>query len=390
MSEEVEIVKNEVIGGIDASSYPLELSKVLQIQQSFVPKWEEKTELERDIEAFRAKYEKEGHNEETVEEAKTLAKRAMKVRTSTDKIHKIEKSFYWEGGKLVDEFRKAIRNPVEEYEAELKEVTEKEKREEEERLAKLQEERVAILSEYVEDAEERKLNEMDDEMWETYLMMQKKKYEDRVAEEKKAEEEEKERQRLVVLHNSRKEELIPYWNFLEGEQKESNFSELSDEEFKTIKKDVQALKAQDDEKKAKLEKEAAELRKKEAKRKERGAEMNKYISHIANYDKMIEMPDDKYAKALKDAKKLYEEAEKKRVEEEKVKEKEEADRLAQIEADKKAKSAPDKEKLQKLAKEINGIEFPELSSDEAKEILEDVTTLLGKVTKYINEEVENL
>lgn len=385
-----EAVKNEVIGGIEVSNYPLEINAVLQIQEAFVPKWAEKEELERDIEAFRVKYEKEGHNEETVEEAKALAKKAMKIRTSTDKIHKIEKSFYWEGGKLVDEFRKAIRNPVEEYEAELKEITEKEKREEEERLAKLQEERAAILSEYVEDAEERKLNEMDDEMWEAYLMMQKKKYEDRVAEEKKAEEEEKERQRLITLHNSRKEELIPYWNFLEVEQKDLDFSGLSDEDFKTIKENVQALKAEDDKKKAELEKEAEALRKKEAKRKERGAEMNKYISHIANYDTMIEMPDDKYAKALKDAKKLYEEAEKKRVEEEKAKEKEEAERLAQIEADKKAKSAPDKEKLQKLAKEINGIELPGLSSDEAKEILEDVTTLLGKVTKYIAEEVENL
>ena len=385
-----EEVENKVIGGIEVSNYPLEINAVLQIQEAFVPKWVEKTELEKDIEAFRAMYKKEGHNEETVEEAKTLAKKAMKLRTSTDKIHKVEKSFYWEGGKLVDEFRKAIRNPVEGYEAELKEITEKEKREEEERLAKLQEERVAILSEYVEDAGERKLNEMDDEMWEAYLMMQKKKYEDRVAEEKEAEKWEKEKQRLIALHNSRKEELIPFWNFLEYEKKEFDFSRLSDEEFKTIKENVQALKAEDDEKKAELEKEAEELRKKEAKRKERGAEMQKYLSHIANYDIMIEMSDDKYAKALKDAKKLYEEAEKKKAEELAAKEKEEADRLAQIEADKRAKSAPDKEKLQKLAKEINGLELPELSSDEAKEILEDVTTLLGKVTKYITEEVENL
>lgn len=385
-----EEVKNEVIGGIEVSNYPLELSKVLQIQQSFVPKWEEKTELEKDLKNFKAKYDKDGHNEETVQEAKDLAKRAQKVRTSTDKIHSAEKSFYWEGGKLVDAFKKAIHDPIKEHEAELKKITEKEKREEEARLAKLQEDRVAILSEYVEDAEERKLNEMDDEMWEAYLMMQKKKYEDRLAEEKKAEEEEKERQRLVDLYNSRKEELIPFWNYIKDDTKSADFSALPKGSFDIILNEAKEAKAEDDKKKAELEKEAEALRKKEAKRRERGAEMNKFISHIANYDKMIEMPDDKYSKALKDAKKLYEEAEAEKAMIEQAEAKKEEERLAQIEADKKAKSAPDKEKLQKLAKEINGIELPELSSDEAKEILEDVTTLLGKVTKYINEEVENL
>lgn len=58
--------------------------------------------------------------------------------------------------------------------------------------------------------------------------------------------------------------------------------------------------------------------------------------------------------------------------------------------EKKAKNAPDKVKLMGLAGQIDGLNFPELKSDEAKAILKDVAILLGKVSRFIREKSENL
>ena len=58
--------------------------------------------------------------------------------------------------------------------------------------------------------------------------------------------------------------------------------------------------------------------------------------------------------------------------------------------EKKAKNAPDKVKLMGLAGQIDGLNFPELKSDEAKAILKDVAILLGNFSRFIREKSENL
>jgi hypothetical protein len=63
---------------------------------------------------------------------------------------------------------------------------------------------------------------------------------------------------------------------------------------------------------------------------------------------------------------------------------------AQQLADKKAKAAPDKLKLENLAVIIDTVKFPELKSDEAKQILSDVEKLLEKVSKFIREKTAEL
>jgi len=68
----------------------------------------------------------------------------------------------------------------------------------------------------------------------------------------------------------------------------------------------------------------------------------------------------------------------------------EAERRAKAEAERKAKAAPDKLKLNEFAKVIASIELPELKSDEAKQIAEQVQTLLSKVVLLINDKTSNL
>lgn len=364
----------------------LELTKAEKIAINYVPLMNQVQEQMDKLKRLKSE------DPENVEVAKRIRIDLGKVRSAVGKQKDEDKHLIKIEGNLIQSFHNTVYNSATLTIEEAKEIEEREERLEKQRREALAEERKAKLTPYVEDVESMDidLGGMEEEIFEAYLNKKEQDYHDLLEAQKKAEEEKREQERLAKLYADRKELLIPFWNFLKGDQHSTDFSALSEEDFNIILKEVKQAKKEDDEKKAELEKEAEALRKKEAKRKERGAEMNKYISHIANYDTMIEMSDKEYTKALKDAKKLYEEAEKKRVKEEKAKQKEEADRLAQIEADKKAKSAPDKEKLQKLAERINSIELPDLSSDEAKEILDDVTTLLGKVTKYIDGEIENL
>lgn len=67
-----------------------------------------------------------------------------------------------------------------------------------------------------------------------------------------------------------------------------------------------------------------------------------------------------------------------------------AERKAKDDAEKKAKSAPDKEKLIQLAKDLEGYELPEVLSDEAKRIVESTKALLGKTSNYIKEQLQKL
>lgn len=93
------------------------------------------------------------------------------------------------------------------------------------------------------------------------------------------------------------------------------------------------------------------------------------------------------------------EAEKKAIEEQARKERE------QIEAEKRAQEtklaqekrlqeqarlAPDKDKLINLSNTIQSIELPELSSNEAKKVLEDVKILINKLSTFIKEKSANI
>ena len=68
----------------------------------------------------------------------------------------------------------------------------------------------------------------------------------------------------------------------------------------------------------------------------------------------------------------------------------EADRKAKADAEKKAKNATDKEKLIKLALEIDAINLPDVKGNEALKIVSDVKILLSKVSGFINENTKKL
>jgi hypothetical protein len=67
-----------------------------------------------------------------------------------------------------------------------------------------------------------------------------------------------------------------------------------------------------------------------------------------------------------------------------------AEQKAKEAAEKKAKNAPDKTKLTELAAQIDGLNMPEIKSEEAQKILVDVKILLSKVSVFIREKSSNL
>ena len=66
------------------------------------------------------------------------------------------------------------------------------------------------------------------------------------------------------------------------------------------------------------------------------------------------------------------------------------EKLAQEKAEKEARLAPDKDKLFKFAETLTSLEVPELSSDEANEILHNINNLIKKTVNYIEEKAKSL
>lgn len=153
----------------------------------------------------------------------------------------------------------------------------------------------------------------------------------------------------------------------------------------------------------KLRTEAAEREKEIAAERKKQAEIQKKAA--AKVQKEREAAEAKAAKeraviqeqldkARKEREQLEAEAQAKRNEEARI----ERERLAGIEAEKKAieatrkeaELAPDKDKLNELAVKVTQIQLPDVSSDGAKEILAEVTTLLNKISAHIKTKSLNL
>lgn len=154
-----------------------------------------------------------------------------------------------------------------------------------------------------------------------------------------------------------------------------------EKEQERIRVENEKLKAEAIEKEKQLAKERAEAEKQrkdaeEKQRKEKEAfELKAKKEKEAIEKKLLA---EKQAKEKIEAK-LKAEAEAKKLEEKRL-EKEKQD----------AQKAPDKEKLLKLAEEINLLIFPEVKSKEAEKVLSDTRELLTKTSLFIKKQVEKL
>src|SRR5690554_2098182 len=322
MGEVAKVERGELVVDMDISEFGLEMTKAIGIQQSFLPRAEE-------YKGYQEIYNRIIKSEitpELCEEAKELKNKLVKVRTGVDRIHKVEKAYYYQAGKFVDTLKNKIQEPGKQMEEVLGEIADHYKIIEAKRLEELQKTREAELSKYVEDVEGRDLSSMEDDVWEAFVSMQKGKYEARIAEEKKAEEARLALEKIEALRSKRSDELRPFYNFITEEDEKVSLGEMSEEDFKKYVNKLKALKEVEDKRVAEQAKEnerlkkeaealaakveaermaaAEELAKQETEkakiRAERSKLMQPYLNFIKDYEAMISSSDSSFEKQLAD------------------------------------------------------------------------------------------
>ena len=181
----------------------IEKSKAEQIKLTFEPMVKMLEKFEDNYNEIVNEAEK-GITQEITKKAKRVRLDIGKVRIETEKLRKAQKEEYLRAGKAIDGVANILKWAVSDKENKLKEIENYFEIQEQKRVEQLQNKRVKLLSEYIDDAGERDLSSMDDDVWEAYLNSKKQAYIDKIEAEKKAEEEriakekaiEEERQRI--------------------------------------------------------------------------------------------------------------------------------------------------------------------------------------------------
>lgn len=332
---------------LDPKEFGLEEKKASQIENSFLPKIEERDLLFNQYQVLIA----EELTLDLSKRASELRKKLVKIRTGISEIHKVEKAFYRAGGLYVDALKNKHTLPVEQMEEKLSEIENYFVKLEAERKAALKIERIKAFEPYGTDVSFMPLDEMTEEQFEGQLKIAKVAFdaeqerlrieeENRIAAEKKAEEERVERQRL------------------ESERLEA-------QRLENIR-----LKEEAD----KREKELAIERKKLA-----DEQAKKDAETKAEQDRLAKIAADEKAKSDKLAAEL--------------KAKQDAEK-AKIEAENKRKlelaNAGDKVKVKSYFEGIKEIKFPELNTKEGKDIAEKINQAFEDFKNLIINESKKL
>lgn len=322
----------------------IEKSKAQQIKKTFEPMVEMLQDFESAYDEV-LETSKEGVTRDVTMKAKRLRIDITKVRIETGKLKDKQKEYI----KLEDKAIMGVHNiivwAVKEKEDVLKQIENHFEIQEQKRLEKLQSDRAEKLSKYVEDAYERDLSKMDEDVWIAYFEAKKREYNDRIEAERKAEEER-----------------------IAKEKAEAKERERIRKENERLKKE-----AEEREKRAKIE--AEKRAKLEAKRKAKeGAERRAYEAKL---------------KAEREEKERIEREERARREklEAELKAKEEAEekRLAQIEADKQDElNKGDAAKVKDLLADLETLKMKySFKSAKNQKMFNDVKILIDKLITHI-------
>lgn len=299
----------------------IEPSKAKHITETFVPMSKMVSGIEGDFSKIIEQAEK-GITKEVIARARRLRLDIVKVRTATGRA----KDALKEGLKREDKAIMGVHNilvwAVKDKEEKLLEIEKHFERIEQQRLEALQAERVKMLSQYVEDAHERKLSDMDLDVWLPYLGAKKKEHDDRIEAEKQAELARQEAERIRKIHNLRFAQAVPYYDFYKGDI--NSLGEMEEEEFQSLLIEAKEGKAEHEAKQARIraEKEKAEKEKQALEKKleaeRKAAEENARKEREAAEEKLE--AERKERERIEAELKAKQEAERKAAEEKKVEE----------------------------------------------------------------------
>jgi len=232
----------------------LEKSRAEQIKSYFEPMVEM-------LSLFEEEYNKlmsiplEEITKDLIQEYKNLRLKVLKIRTKTGEIKDNAKKYIRLEDRAIQGAHNIIVWAVQEKEDNLKERENIFETLEKQRLEKLQNERVALLSPYVENATERDLCSMDDEIWGIYLSSKKQEYEDRIKAEQIAEANRIAAESRRKKHIDRENKVRIYGHFFNWDKSKE---ETSDEDFEQLI--IEAKEKQHKHDLEKKEKEAENIR----------------------------------------------------------------------------------------------------------------------------------
>ena len=194
----------------------------------------------------------------TAENIPTFKELRIQIRDNRtkgiEKWHKANKAYFLNGGRFVDSIKNKEVAENERMESKLMEAEKHFENLEKERITAIQSKRVELISQYVENASELFLSDMEEDVWEAYLSTKKQNYIDILAAEKKAEQE---RQAKIEAEKSEQERIRK-----ENEQlrKDAELKAKQDEKDRVERERVAKIEAN---KRAKIEAERAAKEKKQ-------------------------------------------------------------------------------------------------------------------------------
>lgn len=366
---------NEIVK-INASDYGIESSKAKDIEAMFSPMLKKMKELEAEYNDI----VQQPITEQLCVEARILRLKYVKTRTETADIHKKMKAFYLRGGRLVDDWKNAQRETSQEIEAVLGKIEKHYEIMEQERKEALKDKREALLQPFT-DILPAGLSVMTDEVFDNYLTGVKVAHQARIEAEKKAEAERKEQEEKDKLHAKRKESILHLWNYLSDNQQALRFGGLTSKEWKVLVDGAEQRKDAYEKEQEQLRAERERLQR-EARERERQIEEERKKARIERDKREYELTLERKRIADLEAKQAAE----KKAREDAA----EAERKAKEAAERKLRLAPDKEKLFKLADDLDAFTMPELKTPEADSILNNINILIAKTTAYIREKANSL
>lgn len=372
MIEEIQIEEAVVlVETLDPKEFGLELKDVKPIEAAFLPKI-----MERERLALRyGNIINQQITPELCEQAAVLYKEVNDNIKGIAEVHKVQKSFAWNFGKLCDSKKNMETLPGTQMKEGLLPIKNHYKILEEKRLLELKEKRIKEaepFSEFIPFGIELQL--LDEDGFNSIIAgaklqqqakidQQKKEEEDRIKEEKEAEALRLEAQKKSDLINKRTLELAPYLPFVDMPKEEVL---VNDVYFTSFINNAKIAKNKHEKAQEKIKADNAKLVKEnEAKAKQE--QINKKAK-----EKL-----EKELQAIKD-KEVAEAAAKS-----------EKEKASKLEA-KKLAAAPDKDKLLTLSKVLFEYNLPEMNTDEGKAIVKNVESLLMKTSNYIIEQTEKL
>lgn len=303
-------------------------------------------------------------------EARTARLKLREVRIRVEKTRQELKEDSLRVGKAIDgaaNIIKALIAPVEEHLEKQEKFAESLAKK---RLQDRYAERVRLLSAFLSDLTVYNLETMADESFQALLDKSHAEHLAKQEAEKKAELERIEKQKKVDLYHKRKELLIPYWQFLKGDQPSIDFGEIPEDSFQIILKEVKEAKKQKDVADEKMRLENEKLKKEAEDRDKKTAEEREKRENLEKQMREREEEDRKQKQLVAD---------------QQAKEKAEQDEL-----ERKKLLAPDRDKLFALAEALKEVKMPVVQSKEAKKTLLDVAGMMGRLDGFIKQRAENL